>query len=145
MCKKYRASDEVSVSLDTSCTFSDSRLLLSIFESYPRLQPLAQDSLLTLITPLIRSLGATHIKIAEVIEQCPIGAEALVLRLLTILMDKGRLPPGLMTSVKVLASQRPLHPRFYVMFISECSKVCQGCLKLYSGSAKLLHVFSPTY
>lgn len=108
---------------ESLCTFSHSRLLLSIFESYPRLQPLAQDSLLTLITPLIRSLGATHIKIAEVIEKCPIGAEALVLRLLTILMDKGRLPAGLMTSVKVLASQRPLHPRFYVMFISECSKV----------------------
>lgn len=57
------------------------------------------------------------------IENCPIGADALLLRLLTILVDKSRLPAPLIASVQILAKKRKLHPRFYVMIISECSKV----------------------
>lgn len=83
------------------------------------------------MTPLIRSLGANHSKVAEVIENCPIGADALLLRLLSILIDKSRLPAPLIASVKVLAKKRKLHPRFYVMIISECSKVSLTYLVFY--------------
>lgn len=73
---------------------------------------------------MIRSLGAKESKIAEAIETCPVGADALALRVLVLLMDKGRLPAGLIENVKTLATTRDLPPRFYVMVIAECRKVC---------------------
>lgn len=107
-------------------------LLRSLFDAYPRLQPLAQESLLSLITPVIRSLGAKPPNVAHAIETCPAGAEPLALCILNLLIDKGRLPAPLIASVKVLATRRELSPRFYVWIIGDCGKV--RCLSWLVGA-----------
>lgn len=97
--------------------------LHSLFESYTRLQPFAQQSVQTLITPLIRSLGAAHAKIPPLIRSSPVGADALVLRVLMILATDGRPPPALVAIVKELAEERPLSSKFYVMLMPDANKV----------------------
>lgn len=75
------------------------------------------------ITPLIRLLGAQHPKIMSIIQKCPTGSEALVLRIVTILTEKGRPPAALVSLIKEMAAERDLSPRFLVPIIAEFNKV----------------------
>lgn len=95
----------------------------SLFDTFPRIQPFAQTSILTLISPMVRSLGSAHPLVSQVIETCPEGADSLALKLLSILTDKNRLPAPLMAAVKTLAGTRTVSAKFLVMIISECEKV----------------------
>lgn len=103
------------------CTKSPN-LLDHLFESYSRLQPFAQQSLQTLITPMIRSLGVSHPKIPLLVESFPEGSDPLVLRVLAILADKGKPPPSLVNVIKNLAQERDLSPRFYIAVLPSCNK-----------------------
>ena len=66
----------------------------------------------------------TSAKLLSLIASCPIGSEPLVLRVLTILADKSRLPKPVILAVRTLAAKREgLNPRFLVIIIGECEKV----------------------
>lgn len=74
------------------------------------------------ITPLIRLLGAQHPKIMSIIQKCPTGSEALVLRILTILTEKGRPPAALVSLIKEMAAERDLSPRFLVQSLPNSTR-----------------------
>ena len=98
--------------------------LPSLFEGYSRFQPFAQESIHELVTPLIKTLGVASPKLIQLIEDCPLGSEPLVLRVLTILADKSRLPKPVVAAVRKLASRREgLSPRFLIIIIGDCDKV----------------------
>ncbi|SCV67819.1 BQ2448_5430 [Microbotryum intermedium] len=96
---------------------------LELFSAFATLQPLAQEHILTLITPLIKSLGITKPELLEAIDLAPEGSDALLLRVLNLLGEKmPRLPSGIIQSLKKIARERVLDPQFYVMIVSECDK-----------------------
>ncbi|KAL8280944.1 hypothetical protein RQP46_006623 [Phenoliferia psychrophenolica] len=99
-------------------------LLDHLFERYSTYQPFAQESIHELITPLIKTLGVASPKLLTLIASCPLGSEPLVLRVLTILADKSRLPKPVVQAVRALATKREgnLNPRFLVLVIGECEK-----------------------
>ncbi|KAK4701540.1 symplekin, partial [Phenoliferia sp. Uapishka_3] len=103
-------------------------LFFALSVKYPdlldqRFQTLAQESIQTLVTPLIKNLGVTSPKLLQLIEECPPGSESLVLRVLTILADKSRLPKPVVTAVRNLAKKREgLSPRFLIIIVGECDK-----------------------
>ena len=76
----------------------------------------------TLFTPLVRSLGSSHPKILSIVQECPKGAEDLVLRILTILTERGKLPASLTGVIKATALEKDLSPRFMVPIIAEFDK-----------------------
>lgn len=107
----------------------------SLFEGFARIQPFAQEKILTLVTPLIKSLGVGNAKLIQLIGECPPGSEQLVLTILTILADKSRLPAPVVSVVRALAARRDdLSPRFLIMIISECDKVRISFLPVWSPS-----------
>lgn len=81
-----------------------------------------QETIQTLFTPLIRSLGPNHPKILDIVENHPDGSEDLVFRVLAILTDKGKLPAALTALIKRLASEKELSPRFMMPIIAEFDK-----------------------
>ncbi|ORY92427.1 Symplekin tight junction protein C terminal-domain-containing protein [Leucosporidium creatinivorum] len=97
-------------------------LLYPLFEGYARLQPFAQESLQSLITPLVRSLGLKHPKILEIIETFPAGSDELILRILTVLAEGARLPKNIIEILKTVAARQALPARFYVLIIADCDK-----------------------
>lgn len=97
-----------------------------LFEWFGKFSQFVQDSLLQLVTPLIRALGIDNVIATKVIEDCPEGAEMLLHRVLMILQDKSnRLPSQLIPLVKELALKRRLPDLFYPMIINDCSKALQ--------------------
>lgn len=82
-----------------------------------------QESLQSLIAPLIRTLGAKHDKILDILQQFPDGSEELVLRMLAILFDKQRLPKDFIEAIKAAALRKSLPAKFYPMIIADCHKV----------------------
>jgi symplekin len=83
-----------------------------------------QEAMQDLITALIRSLGPNHGKLLTLMRTCPIGAESLALRVLTIFTEHGRASTQLVALVKGLVSERDLDPRFLIPIIAEMDKVC---------------------
>ncbi|KDE05162.1 hypothetical protein MVLG_04407 [Microbotryum lychnidis-dioicae p1A1 Lamole] len=98
-------------------------LLKQLFTAFATLQPTAQEHILSLITPLIKSLGIANPELLEAIDLAPEGSDALLLRVLNLLGEKlPRLPSGIIQSLKKIAKERVLDPQFYVMIVSECDK-----------------------
>lgn len=97
--------------------------LYSLFAEYGSLPPHVQEAVGVLITPLIRSLGAKHPKVVELVQSCPAGSQELVLRILGVLTEKSRAPPILVEAIKTLASeQADLSPRFIVPIMADLDK-----------------------
>jgi symplekin len=82
-----------------------------------------QTSLQNLITPLVRTLGPKHPKILDLVQNCPPGADPLILRVINILTEKGRAASPLVALIKSMAHERDLSPRFLVPVITEFDKV----------------------
>ncbi|KAJ9112124.1 hypothetical protein QFC20_002305 [Naganishia adeliensis] len=97
-------------------------LLETIFSVYQRLDPSIQDSLNTILTPLIRSLGPNHAKLLGILRHFPPGAEKLALRIMQILTPEDNTSPGLVATVKGLLSERQLDPRFMIPIAGEMDK-----------------------
>ncbi|WAQ81727.1 hypothetical protein PtA15_2A38 [Puccinia triticina] len=98
-------------------------LLDHLFRSYPLMPGQVQESVNELITPLVRTLGGKHPKIVSLIQNCLSGSESLVLRILSILTEKGKPPAGIIEAVKNLASKSSdLSPRFIIPMIGELTK-----------------------
>ncbi len=96
-------------------------LLDEIFVIYPKLPSDIQESLETLLVPLIQSIGASS-KLLTLIRTFPPGAEKLSLRVLRILSEEGntKVIGGL---VKGLMKERvDLDPRFVIPIIGELDK-----------------------
>lgn len=104
-------------------TIADFLQLYRLFDGYTRLQPFAQESLQSLITPLIRSLGLQHPKMLEIIGRFPPGSDDLILRVLTVLADGPRLPKNIIELLKTVASRQTLAAPFYPLIIADCDKV----------------------
>ncbi|CAH7687393.1 Symplekin tight junction protein C terminal-domain-containing protein [Phakopsora pachyrhizi] len=76
-----------------------------------------------LITPLIRTLGGKHGKIISLIQNCQSRSEALILRVLLILAEKGKLPASIVEVIKSMsASSNNLLPRFIIPTIGDLKK-----------------------
>lgn len=111
---------------------------ISIFSVYQRLDPSIQDSLNTILTPLIRSLGPNHAKLLGILRHFPPGAEKLALRIMQILTPEGNTSPGLVATVKGLLSERQLDPRFMIPIAGEMDKV--SCV--FRAKAQGTHLLS---
>lgn len=84
--------------------------------------PSVQQAIESLFTPLIRVLGPSNPSILSTVQACPPGAEDLVLRILTILTEKGKLPGPLTSVIKTTAQEKDLSPRFMVPIIADLNK-----------------------
>ncbi|KAJ6518677.1 Symplekin tight junction protein C terminal-domain-containing protein [Mycena sanguinolenta] len=93
-----------------------------IFNSYPHMDITVQEAIQKLITALIRSLGSSHGKLLTLMRHCPLGAESLALRILTIFTEHGRPSAQLVALVKSLISERDLDARFLIPIIAEMDK-----------------------
>lgn len=103
--------------------------LHDIFNAYPTLEPSVQESIGTLLAPLITSMGSSHPKLLEILRSFPPGADRLALRILTVLTDtKRKIDPSLVTMVTDLMAERELDPRFIIPILGELEKVsdCVG-------------------
>jgi len=89
--------------------------------------PETQTILQKLITMLIKSMGARHPKILELVRHSPPGAEELGLRVIAILTDKGKTAQPIVNLIKEMASERELNPRYMVAIIPELDKVRFVC------------------
>ena len=96
-------------------------LLDDIFRVYPKMEAQVQDSVETLLTPLIQSLGASS-KLIEILRIFPPGADRLALRVVTILSADGA-SPVLVSLVKGLLAERELNPRFIIPIVGQLDKV----------------------
>ena len=99
-------------------------LLDDIFRLYPKMPPPIQESLETLLTPLIQSLGATD-KLLQILRNFPAGADRLALRIVIILCAEGA-SPALVGLLKGLMTDRELDPRFIIPIIGELDKVSRS-------------------
>ncbi|MBW0483606.1 hypothetical protein O181_023321 [Austropuccinia psidii MF-1] len=98
-------------------------LLDHLFRAYPNMPNHVQESVGKLITPLVRSLGAKHSKIISLIQTCQSGSEPLVLRILSILTEKGKPPVAIIDAIKSLAAgSNDLSPRFIIPTIGDLTK-----------------------
>ncbi|KAA1136964.1 hypothetical protein PGTUg99_004665 [Puccinia graminis f. sp. tritici] len=98
-------------------------LLDHLFRSYPLMPSQVQESVNELITPLVRTLGGKHPKIISLIQNCQTGSESLVLKILSILTEKGKPPAGIIEAIKNLASKSSdLSPKFIIPMIGELTK-----------------------
>ncbi|CAD6567154.1 MAG: hypothetical protein TREMPRED_003351 [Tremellales sp. Tagirdzhanova-0007] len=95
-------------------------LLDDIFRVYPKMEAQVQDSVETLLTPLIQSLGASS-KLIEILRIFPPGADRLALRVVTILSADGA-SPVLVSLVKGLLAERELNPRFIIPIVGQLDK-----------------------
>ncbi|KAK4053378.1 hypothetical protein OIV83_001542 [Microbotryomycetes sp. JL201] len=101
----------------------DPNLLIHVFQGYARLQPFAQESLRTLIIPLIRSLGLQHPKVLEVIGAWPDGSDELVVRILVELGDKPRQAKNIIDLLQQVADRKDgLPAQVYSWIIADCDK-----------------------
>ena len=100
-------------------------LLEDIFRLYPKLEVPIAESIESLLTPLIQSLGASP-RLLDVLQQFPPGADKLALRVVTILSAEGA-NTVLVNLVKGLMGERELDPRFIVPIIGELDKVSLRC------------------
>jgi hypothetical protein len=66
-------------------------LYLRLFEIYIESNESVQKTIRQQIYPLIKSIGMSSPKLLGLIKQFPQGGETLILRILVILTDKGRL------------------------------------------------------
>ncbi|PLW36450.1 hypothetical protein PCASD_11211 [Puccinia coronata f. sp. avenae] len=72
---------------------------------------------------ILSGLRGRHAKIISLIQNCEAGSEALVLRILSILTEKGKPPAGMIEAIKSLASKSSdLSPRFIIPMMGELSK-----------------------
>ncbi|GAA5991312.1 hypothetical protein JCM11641_002820 [Rhodosporidiobolus odoratus] len=101
----------------------DASLLRHLFEHYSELQPIVRASLDDLIEPLIRALGIKHEGILDLLSTFPSGSDALVLRVLDILVGKTKPPASITAAIKQVAAERDIDSRFYALIMSECNKV----------------------
>jgi symplekin len=82
-----------------------------------------QEHINKLITMLIRSMGAKHPKILDLVRRAPAGAEPLVLRVITILSEKGKVSPALVEVIKeMMATKEELDPRYLVAILPELDR-----------------------
>lgn len=98
----------------------------SIFSVYQRLDSSIQESLNTILTPLIRALGPNHAKLLGILRHFPPGAEKLALKIMQILTPEGNTSAGLVATVKGLLSERQLDPRFMIPIAGEMDKVSRA-------------------
>ncbi|CAH7671475.1 Symplekin tight junction protein C terminal-domain-containing protein [Phakopsora pachyrhizi] len=102
---------------------SSSDTQITLFQTYPNMLPHVQESVNKLITPLIRTLGGKHGKIISLIQNCQSGSEKLILRVLSILTEKGKLPASIVEVIKSMsASSNILSPRFIIPTIGDLKK-----------------------
>ncbi|KAK4684675.1 symplekin, partial [Tremellales sp. Uapishka_1] len=95
-------------------------LLDDIFRLYPKMDPVIQDEVEVLLTPLIQSLGASG-KLLTLLRTFPVGSDKLALKIVTILSAEG-VTPVLVSLVKGLMNERELDPRFIVPIIGELDR-----------------------
>ncbi|KAH9461781.1 hypothetical protein MJO29_003508 [Puccinia striiformis f. sp. tritici] len=97
-----------------------------LFRSYPLMPLQVQELVNELITPLVRTLGGKHPKIISLIQNCEHGTEKIILRILSILTEKGKPPIGIIEAIKtLLATKQPdqfISPRFIIPTIGELNK-----------------------
>lgn len=86
------------------------------------MSPDVQAAIRSLSTPLIKSLGAFNPKIQEILRSYSPAAEELVLHVITVLTQNGKLPPTLSGIVKEIAMERDINPRFMVPVIADLDK-----------------------
>ena len=101
----------------------------SICTTYSKTTIGIQKHIRFLFTMLIRSMGPKHPKILSIIQHAPIGSESLVLRMIEILMENGKLAKILINLVKSLSMEKTLDPRYLVLVLPELSKVCSDSLQ----------------
>ena len=94
----------------------------SLFNAYPHMSPEVQAAIQTLSAPLIKALGASHAKIQSILRTYPPASEDLVLRMIMVLTQNGKLPPVLSNLVKEIALERDINPRFMVPIIADLDK-----------------------
>lgn len=96
-----------------------------------------QETIQTLITPLIRALGPTHGKLLTLLRTFPVRSETLALRVLSIFTEVGRPSSQLVALIKALVNERDLDARFLIPIIAEMDKVRRShpivnfCTNLY--------------
>ncbi|PCH44216.1 hypothetical protein WOLCODRAFT_138834 [Wolfiporia cocos MD-104 SS10] len=93
-----------------------------IFAAYGGMEETVQETIQTLITPLIRALGSSHGRLLTLLRTFPPESESLALRVLTIFTETGRPSAQLVTLVKSLISERDLDARFLIPIIAEMDK-----------------------
>ena len=89
-----------------------------------------QETIQTLITPLVRALGPTHGKLLTLLRTFPRRSETLALRVLNIFTEVGRPSSQLVAVIKALMNEGDLDARFLIPIIAEMDKVM--CLKPYA-------------
>ncbi|KAH9935928.1 Symplekin tight junction protein C terminal-domain-containing protein [Epithele typhae] len=99
--------------------------LEEIFAAYGGMEQSVQETIQTLITPLVRALGPSHGKLLTILRTFPRGAESLALRVLNIFTESGRPSAQLVALVKSLVNEREnreLDARFLIPIIAEMDK-----------------------
>lgn len=99
----------------------DEGILDKIFALYPSLPPSIQDSVEEMLTPLVRSLGASK-KLLDILRNFPKGADKLALRVVETLAAGGS-GAVLAPIIRSLLADRALGPRFIIPVIGHLDKV----------------------
>lgn len=97
-----------------------------IFEAYGGMDESVQETIQTLITPLIRALGPSHGKLLTLLRTFPPRSAGLALRVLNIFTEVGRPSAQLVALIKALTNERELDARFLIPIIAEMDKVCRS-------------------
>lgn len=100
----------------------DPTLLDEFFSIWPRLDESVRTSLETLLTPLIRNLGAANEPLLGLIRNFPPPAQQLALHMLQVLTESGKSTPELIALVTSLVKERDLDVRFLLPIASELDK-----------------------
>ncbi|KAG0140155.1 hypothetical protein CROQUDRAFT_665580 [Cronartium quercuum f. sp. fusiforme G11] len=96
-------------------------LLDHLFRVYPDMTTIVQEAVQRLITPMIRTLGPKHPKLGLLVQNCPKGAEPLILRILNIFTEKGgKAPMVMIEAIKSLGNNQS--PRLIIATIGEMNK-----------------------
>ncbi|CAH7687460.1 Symplekin tight junction protein C terminal-domain-containing protein [Phakopsora pachyrhizi] len=116
--------DGETTELEADKSSSDTRIMFAKVENATIVSGLSRIKTKdVLITPLIRTLGGKHGKIISLIQNCQSGSEALILRVLSILMEKGKLPASIVEVIKSMsASSNNMLPRFIIPTIGDLKK-----------------------
>ena len=99
---------------------------IRIFEAYGGMDESVQETIQTLITPLIRALGPSHGKLLTLLRTFPPRSASLALRVLNIFTEVGRPSAQLVALIKALTNERELDARFLIPIIAEMDKVCRS-------------------
>lgn len=120
-----------------------------IFAAYGGMEESVQETVQTLITPLIRALGSSHGKLLTLLRTFRPGAETLALRVLNIFTEVGRPSAQLVVLIKALINERDLKrgerregedARFLIPIIAEMDKVSKLSLFFFPSPIRLINI-----